>query len=106
SHISKIGSDVNWLFFEVLPRVAPGVLIHVHDIFYPFEYPETWLSMGFAVNEAYLLRALLMFNDRLEIIFWNHYLKKCHADWLTQTLPGCLKGWSTSIWLRSTEASR
>ena len=77
------------------------MLVHVHDIFFPFEYPEAWFKNGYAVNEAYILRAFLTFNDRFEIIFWNDYLKKRDADWLSRTLPGCLKGWSTSIWLRS-----
>jgi Methyltransferase domain len=106
SHVSKVGSDVNWLFFEALPRLAPGVLVHVHDVFYPFEYPENWFAMGFATNEAYLLRAFLTFNDRFEIYFWSDYLKKYDADWLARNLPACLKGWSSSIWLRSTEAPR
>jgi hypothetical protein len=42
SHVSKIGSDVNFLMFEVLPNIQSGVLIHFHDIFYNFEYPEYW----------------------------------------------------------------
>jgi hypothetical protein len=37
THVAKVGSDVNYLFFEVLPNLNPGVLIHIHDIFYPFE---------------------------------------------------------------------
>jgi hypothetical protein len=102
SHVSKAGSDVNWLFFEVLTQIAPGVLVHVHDIFFPFEYPETWFKNGFVLNEAYILRSFLTFNSRFEILFWNDYLKKRDAEWLARTLPGCLKGWSTSIWLRST----
>jgi Methyltransferase domain len=106
SHVSKVGSDVNWLFFEVLPQLAPGVLVHVHDVFYPFEYPEDLFPSGYALNEAYMLRAFLIFNDRFRIIFWNDYLKKCDGDWLARTLPGCLKRWSSSIWLRSTEAPR
>ena len=106
SHVSKVGSDVNWLFFEVLPRIAPGVLVHVHDVFFPFEYPENWFKKGFALNEAYILRSFLIFNNLFEILFWNDYLQKRDAGWLARTLPGCLKGWSSSIWLRSTEAPR
>jgi hypothetical protein len=40
SHVARVGSDVNYLAFEVLPRLAAGVLVHVHDVFYPFEYPR------------------------------------------------------------------
>ena len=70
SHVSKAGSDVNHLFFNVLPNLKKGSLIHVHDIFSGFEYPEKWLREGRAWNEAYLLRAFLMFNDTFEIYLW------------------------------------
>ena len=70
SHVSKAGSDVNHLFFNVLPNLKKGSLIHVHDIFSGFEYPEKWLRGGRAWNEAYLLRAFLMFNNTFEIFLW------------------------------------
>ena len=57
THVAKIGSDVNHLVFDVFPRLPPGVLVHVHDIAYPFEYPQEWVEEGRAWNEAYLLRA-------------------------------------------------
>jgi len=43
SHVCKTGSDVNFLYFEILPRLKPGVLIHIHDIFLPLEYPQEWV---------------------------------------------------------------
>jgi hypothetical protein len=70
SHVSKAGSDVNYLFFNVLPNLKKGSIIHVHDIFRGFEYPEKWLREGRAWNEAYLLRAFLMFNNTFEIFLW------------------------------------
>ncbi len=55
SHVSKVASDVNYLIFEVFPRLNKGVYIHFHDIFYPFEYPEAWITNnGFIWNELYL----------------------------------------------------
>jgi hypothetical protein len=102
SHVSKVGSDVNWLVFEVLPRLAPGVLVHFHDVWFPFEYPETWFESGYALNEAFILRAFLTLNSRFQIIFWNDYLKKCETEWMRQNLPRCFEGWSTSIWLAVT----
>ena len=60
THVAKIGSDVNHLVFDVFPRLPPGVLVHVHDIAYPFEYPQEWVEEGRAWNEAYLLRAFLL----------------------------------------------
>lgn len=63
SHVSKTGSDVNFLFFEVLPRLKAGVHIHFHDIFLPYEYPKDWvMDESISWNEQYLLRALLMFS--------------------------------------------
>lgn len=74
SHVSKAGSDVNHLFFEVLPRLAPGVRIHVHDIFLPFEYPRSWLlEQRRSWNEQYLLQALLMHSTAFGIVFGSSY---------------------------------
>lgn len=62
SHVAKTGSDVNHLFFDVLPHLAPGVRVHVHDIFLPHDYPPDWvLAQNRSWNEQYLLRALLMY---------------------------------------------
>jgi len=73
THVSRAGSDVNFIVFEVLPRLAPGVLVHVHDVFWPFEYPARWFRRGIAWNEAYLLRAFLTCNNDYEIFFWAPY---------------------------------
>lgn len=73
SHVSRAGSDVNFILFEILPRLKPGVLVHVHDVFWPFEYPARWFRRGMAWNEAYLLRAFLTCNDSFEIYFWAPY---------------------------------
>lgn len=70
SHVAKTGSDVNWLFFEVLPRLVPGVRIHVHDVFLPHEYPRDWvLEENRSWNEQYLLRALLMHSTAFRVVF-------------------------------------
>lgn len=62
SHVVKTGSDLQFLFFEVLPNLQKGVLIHFHDIFYPFEYPKEWIYGRRNWNEDYFLRAFLMYN--------------------------------------------
>jgi hypothetical protein len=101
THVSKIGSDVNRLFFEVLPALRPGVLVHVHDIAYPFEYPEEWvLGEGRAWNEAYLLRAFLQFNATFEILFWGSFLAHFHRERLLRELPLWSLNPGGSIWLR------
>jgi hypothetical protein len=102
SHVSKAGSDVNYLFFDVLPALAPGVHVHFHDVFYPFEYPRQWVEeRRWAWNEAYLLRAFLEHNAAFEIRFFNDYLFRFHVDVLERMLPTMLRGSGGSIWLRS-----
>src|SRR5690606_7948483 len=63
SHVSKLGSDLNYIIFNILPILKTGVLIHFHDIFYPFEYPQAWVrgNRWHSWNEVYLLRAFLMY---------------------------------------------
>jgi hypothetical protein len=70
SHVAKTGSDVNFLYFEVLPRLASGVRIHIHDIFLPHDYPRKWvIDQNRSWNEQYLLRALLMFSTAFRVVF-------------------------------------
>jgi predicted O-methyltransferase YrrM len=75
SHVAKIGSDVNHLFFEILPRIQPGVFVHIHDVFWPFEYPKVWLEEGRAWNEQYMLRAFLQGNSQFEIVLFGSLLE-------------------------------
>lgn len=100
SHVSKIGSDVNFLFFQVLPALRKGVIVHVHDIHYPFEYPENWVDYGMYWNEAYLLRAFLMYNRDFEILLFNDFIHKNCKDQVSDIHPcyGSIGG--GSIWLR------
>jgi hypothetical protein len=99
SHVSKINSDVNYLYFEVLPALRPGVLVHVHDIFYPFRYPAEWIYKGWSWNEAYLLRAFLMFNQAFQIRFCNTLLSEFHADRLLASAPRAHKS-GASLWIQ------
>jgi predicted O-methyltransferase YrrM len=74
SHVAKTGSDVNHLYFEVLPRLAAGVRIHVHDIFLPHDYPPEWaITENRSWNEQYLLRALLMYSRGFRVLFGCSY---------------------------------
>ena len=74
SHVAKTGSDVNFLFFDVFPRLAAGVRIHLHDIFLPHDYPRAWvLEENRSWNEQYLLRALLMHTGAFEVLFGCSY---------------------------------
>jgi hypothetical protein len=100
SHVMKIGSDVHHLLTEILPRLRPGVYVHIHDVMYPFEYPEEWITEGRAWNEAYALRVFLTFNDVFEIVLFNTYLERFHRDIFERDMPLCLKNEGGSIWLR------
>jgi hypothetical protein len=74
SHVAKTGSDVNRLYFDVLPRLRPGVRIHIHDIFLPNEYPQEWvIEYNRSWNEQYLLRALLMYSVGFRVVFGCSY---------------------------------
>jgi hypothetical protein len=100
SHVAKAGSDVNHIVFTLLPRLKPGVLIHVHDIFYPFEYPREWFFRGNrSWNEAYLLRAFLTDNPHYRIVFFNHAFA-VHFPAVRGTLiPDFWRNPGGSIWL-------
>lgn len=100
SHISKTGSDVNHEIFQILPRLKPGVIIHVHDIFWPFEYPAEWLQKGRAFNEAYTLRAFLQFNPSFEILLWGPFVNKLMENELRTAQANCQKNSGASIWIR------
>lgn len=100
SHVGKIGSDLLHLLFAVLPRLKRGVLVHFHDIFYPFEYPLDWVKGGCAWNENYFIRAFLQYNDAFEILLFGDFLGKKHPALLRKFTPLCLKNTGGSLWLR------
>ena len=100
THVSKVGSDVNYIVHEVLPHLRDGVYVHFHDIFYPFEYPKRWVYEGKAWNEAYILRAFLEYNERFEIVFFNTFLELFHEDRFEKEMPLCMKNRGGSLWLR------
>ncbi len=102
SHVSKIGSDVNFLIFEVLPSLNPGVFVHFHDIFWPFEYPKGWILEGRAWNEAYLLRAFLQYNDTFEIVLFNSFVAHAFREFMEVRMPKFLVNPGGSLWLRKT----
>lgn len=99
SHVCRIGSDVNQLFLEVIPSLPAGVHVHIHDIFYPFEYPRRWIYRGRAWTESYLLRALLINNDGLRIEWFNSYLGQLHREPVAAALPQWGLDPGSSIWL-------
>lgn len=81
SHAVKFGGDVCREFLEILPRLRPGVWVHVHDIFFPADYPARWLiDQRRAFTEQYLLEAFLTFNRQFSVRAASHWLRQEHAD--------------------------
>ncbi len=102
SHVVKVGSDVVSLVTDILPILQEGVIIHIHDIYWPFEYPEDWVLSGIAWNEAYLVKAFLQFNSSFEILLFNSYLATHHQALMRQYLPLFLPHGGSSLWIRKT----
>lgn len=98
THVSKTGSDVNYILFEILPVLKKGVVIHFHDVFYPFEYPKEWVFQGRNWNEDYILKAFLMYNGKFEIKLFSEYLHKHHGD-LFEAMPLCYKNHGGNLWI-------
>lgn len=108
-HTVRTGSDVNYLFLEVLPRLAPGVVVHVHDIPLPFEYAKVYATNPqFRVfwTESYLLQAFLAFNSAFEVLLGLAYLHSDHPESLREAFPHYNpaehRATSGSFWMRRT----
>jgi predicted O-methyltransferase YrrM len=101
THVLKAGSDVVHELFEILPRLQPGVLVHFHDVFWPFEYPEQWvLEDNRSWNELYGLRAFLMWNEHFAIEFFNDYFAHHRRELIASSYPLFLKNTGGALWLR------
>jgi hypothetical protein len=101
SHTVKIGGDVNYLFLEVFPRLEPGVIVHIHDIFLPFEYRRDWVKEEFRFwSEQYLLQAFLAFNSEFEVLLANSYLNHYHQQDLKAAFPSLPSWGGGSFWMR------
>lgn len=107
SHVLHVGSDVRFLFLEVLPRLHPGVLVHVHDIFLPAEYPREWIIEEHRFwTEQYLLQAFLTFNRGFEVLWAGSFMRLRHADRLREAFASFDDSvWPGSFWLRRLEGS-
>lgn len=81
SHVLKTGSDVWYEYLHLLPALNPGVIVHIHDIFYPFEYPKGWaVAENRSWNEVYLVDMMLTHGSDFEILFFNDaFLRKMPA---------------------------
>jgi hypothetical protein len=103
SHTVKFGSDVCYEFLEVLPSLNRGVWIHVHDIFFPHDYPADWLlNRRLALNEQYLLEAFLAFNKSFAPQLANYWLRLEHLDETRRLWPNANHR-ASSFWMKRVE---
>ena len=101
SHVTKIGSDVNFLFLEVLPTLKPEVIVHVHDIFLPRTYSRAWLENHLIFwNEQFLLNAFLIENKSFEVLLANSFMGTTYPESLRSFYDtGKISG-GGSFWMR------
>jgi hypothetical protein len=111
SHVLRIGGDVHHEYLEVLPRLSRGVLVHIHDVFLPCEYPRRWvLGMHRFWNEQYLVQGFLAFNGAFEVVWCGSYMHIRHPDKLAEafasydqsTVWATDRPGATSLWIRKT----
>jgi len=106
THVARIGGDVEFLFLMVMPRLRPGVLVHVHDVFLPAEFRRDWVLEGKLFwNEQYLLHAFLQCNREWEVLWAASCLHRRHPDALREAFPvyDPAAHWPTSFWMRRVE---
>lgn len=100
SHVCKTGSDVAFLLLEILPRLRPGVLIHIHDIFLPGDYPQRWvLDVEISWNEQYVLQALLTQNRGYRIVFGSAYAVQHFAPEVDALVGRHIPLGGSSLWI-------
>lgn len=105
SHEIKAGNDVVKLFLEILPAMPVGVVIHIHDIFLPYEYPKEWIIQNrWAWNEQYLVQALLQGSEEYEVLWAGHYHQKTMPDF-AKHFPLWQGKNASSLWLRKIKSN-
>lgn len=93
SHALKIDSDVAFLFLEVLPRLSPGVFVHIHDVHFPFNTPypaDTWLfgeRWPVYWNEAMVVQTFLAFNSAFEVLLSVPMIRHDEESFLSDRYP-------------------
>lgn len=101
SHVLRTGGDVCYELFEILPRLASGVLVHIHDIFWPFEYPRDWaVNENRSWNELYAVRAFLTQNECWNIVMFNSYMALVERDLIENTSADFYKRSTGALWLQ------
>jgi hypothetical protein len=106
SHVLSVGSDVEYLFLEVVPRLKKGVIVHVHDIFLPAQYPEKWVLKQYVFyTEQQLLQSFLAFNDSFEVLWGGSFMHMKHPEKLERAFSSYTRNTRLpgSFWMRKTK---
>jgi hypothetical protein len=105
SHQISPAGDLAFIYFRLLPALPPGVLVHIHDIFLPYEYPRAWVvDNGWGWNEQSLVQAMLAYGSGFEVLWAGHYLQRTLADFAAH-FPHTLPRVASSLWLRTAARS-
>jgi hypothetical protein len=102
SHVVAMDSDVIHEYLRILPKLKPGVVVHIHDIFMPADYPRKFVMNNLCFwGEQYLLEAFLSFNHAFEVLWSGSAMQLFHRAELQKHFPA----WADS-YLRMPESLR
>jgi predicted O-methyltransferase YrrM len=101
SHELRVGNDLTHLYLRVFPLLAPGVVVHIHDVFLPYDYrPEFVLTQRLHYSEQYLVQVMLQCSTRFEVLWPGYYLQRTETDFMTN-FPHIGSRNAQSLWLRT-----
>jgi hypothetical protein len=107
SHVCRSEGDLPFLYCRILPMLPSGVLVHIHDIFLPFDYPDNYFERFY--TEEYLLHVLLAHSTKFEVVLATHYLTREYREAMQAVFgPGVGEDplfFGASFWMRSSEQS-
>ncbi|WP_088242268.1 class I SAM-dependent methyltransferase [Calothrix rhizosoleniae] len=99
SHQLQTGNDVTFLYTQIIPELRPGVVIHIHDIFLPYDYPTHWaIEERYGFNEQYLVQCILTFSNAFEVLWAGHFLQHSLPDFRNY-FPNLQDRRAQSLWL-------
>jgi len=108
THVARANSDVLYEFLEILPRLKPGVWVHIHDISLPLPYPRVYFDTQTYWNEQWVLQAFLAHNSRFEVMWAGNYMMVHHPELMLEGFPEfklMREKWTssepTAFWIRS-----
>lgn len=87
THVLRPGGDVQREYLEILPRLKPGVFVHIHDVHLPGTYPRVYMNNHWYWNEQFLLQAFLAFNDRFRVLWPGALMYAEHRSWMHEVFP-------------------